>query len=373
MRSRGRRNRRCGRRGVRHNDRHRDRVLHRTQQSAANRRPDAGRSTACGADVRGGSLAVCGMCGVLSWAPGMACDEATVSAMRDTLEHRGPDDRGTYVDADRGVGLGHRRLSIVDLSPAGHQPMSNEDGTVWITYNGEVYNHESLRRELVAKGHRFRSHTDTEAIVHLYEEEGPDCVRRLEGMFALAIWDGRRQELFLARDRVGVKPLYVARLPGGVVFGSEAKALLAHPAMPRDLDEEGFYDFLTYGFVPPPRTIYASISKLAPSEWMLVGRDGSARRERYWNPLSADVIAETASMSEDEQVERLRTLLRQSIGKRMMSDVPFGVFLSGGLDSSANVALMAELMDGPVRTFSTAPREHKDYDELSHARVVAER
>ena len=153
--------------------------------------------------------------------------------MRDTLTHRGPDDAGAVVlDGDR-VALGHRRLSIVDLSPAGHQPMANEDGTVWITYNGEIYNHEALRAELEAKGHRFRSRTDTETILHLYEEEGPDSVRRLDGMFALAIWDGRRRELFLARDRVGVKPLYYASLPGGVVFGSEVKALLEHPAIPR--------------------------------------------------------------------------------------------------------------------------------------------
>jgi asparagine synthase (glutamine-hydrolysing) len=316
---------------------------------------------------------MCGICGVFSWAPSVMHDDTTVSHMRDTIQHRGPDDCGTRVDPEGQVGLGHRRLSIVDLSPAGHQPMGNEDGTVWITFNGEIYNHEALRRDLERNGHTFRSHTDTEAIVHLYEEEGVECLRRLEGMFALAIWDARRQQLFMARDRVGVKPLYFAHLPGGLVFGSEPKALLAHPAVPRDLDDEGFYDYLTYGFVPPPRTIYASISKLAPAEWMLVGRNGSVHRERYWNPISPNVVAETASLSEAEQIDRLRTLLRDSIRKRMMSDVPFGVFLSGGLDSSANVALMAELMDAPVRTYSTAPRRHADYDELSYARVIADR
>src|SRR5262249_20564913 len=163
-------------------------------------------------------------------------------------------DAGILVRPSEQVALGHRRLSIVDLSPAGRQPMGNEDGTVWITYNGEVYNHEALRSELEAKGHRFRSRTDTEAILHLYEEGGPDCVRRLEGMFAFAIWDGRRRELYMARDRIGVKPLYYAVTPGGIVFGSEVKALLEHPAIERDLDESAFLAYLTFAFAPPPAT-----------------------------------------------------------------------------------------------------------------------
>jgi asparagine synthase (glutamine-hydrolysing) len=316
---------------------------------------------------------MCGICGIVAWNGGVACDEATVKRMRDTLVHRGPDDAGVFIRPDDRVALGHRRLSIVDLSPAGHQPMANEDGTVWITYNGEVYNHVELRRELEAKGHVFRSGTDTEAIVHLYEEDGPRCLQRLEGMFAFAIWDGRRGELFLARDRVGVKPLYYARLPGGFVFGSEVKALLEHPAVKRELDEEGFRDYLTYSFAPPPRTMYLGVSKLAPAEWMTVSSDGSTRRERWWTPLSRSHIEETEQLSDDEMIGRLRDLLRDSIAKRMMSDVPFGVFLSGGLDSSANVALMAELVEGPVRTFATAPRAHGRYDERDYARLVARR
>src|SRR4051812_14207028 len=179
---------------------------------------------------------MCGICGTLATSDGFASGEAVVTAMRDTMAHRGPDDGGVWRAPDAPVAFGHRRLSIVDLSRAGHQPMSNEDGTVWITYNGEVYNHAALRDELIAKGHTYRSHTDTETILHLYEEEGPRCVERLQGMFAFAIWDSRRRELFLARDRVGIKPLYYAASPGGFVFGSEIKALLRHPSVVADLD-----------------------------------------------------------------------------------------------------------------------------------------
>jgi asparagine synthase (glutamine-hydrolysing) len=316
---------------------------------------------------------MCGICGIFAFTDSFAADEATVSRMRDTLIYRGPDDAGSVVPEGLRVALGHRRLSIIDLSPAGHQPMANEDGTMWITYNGEVYNHEALRSELEAKGHRFRSRTDTEAILHLYEEEGPDAVLRLEGMFALAIWDGRRRELFLARDRIGVKPLYYARLPGGLVFGSEIKALLEHPAVSADLDEQAFYDYLTFAFTPPPATMYRGISKLAPAERLIVRADGSLERSSYWTAFSPQVTGEVREMSEDEQVQRLRDLLRESIRKRMMSDVPFGVFLSGGVDSSANVALMAELIDRPVRTFATAPTDHARYDERSYARLIADR
>ncbi len=293
--------------------------------------------------------------------------------MSETLLHRGPDDGDCFISPDRHVGLGHRRLSIVDLSAAGRQPMSNEDGTVWITYNGEVYNHAALRRELEGRGHVFRSATDTEAILHLYEDDGARCVERLHGMFAFAIWDSRRDELFLARDRIGVKPLYYAQLPGGVLFASEVKAILENPAMPSELDHDALLDYLTFGFTPPPRTLFRRIFKLAPAERMTVSSTGEMRRERWWNPLTRSVSDEVAAISEKDQIARLRDLLRDSIAQRMMSDVPFGVFLSGGLDSSTNVALMAELTDSPVRTFSIAPRGHPRYDERDAARVVARR
>lgn len=316
---------------------------------------------------------MCGISGILGFHDSFAVDEATAVRMRDTLTHRGPDDAGVAILGSDRVALGHRRLSIVDLSPAGHQPMANEDGTVWLTYNGEVYNHEELRVELEAKGHRYRSRTDSETIVHLYEELGPRCVERLDGMFAFAIWDARRKELFLARDRLGVKPLSFARLPAGFLFASEPKALLAHPALSSDLDEEAFHHYLTFAFVPPPKTLFQNVCKLAPGERMTVRADGSVEVETYWDPLSAGVAERVAGMSDAEMIEQLRALLRESIRKRMMSDVPYGVFLSGGLDSSTNVALMSELVDEPVRTFSTAPKNHQKYDELRYARLVSAR
>jgi asparagine synthase (glutamine-hydrolysing) len=317
---------------------------------------------------------MCGIAGVLAFTDALAADEATMRRMTDTLRHRGPDDGGTLVRATERVALGHRRLSIIDLSAAGHQPMANEDGTVWITYNGEVYNHAALRTQLEAAGHRYRSRTDTETILHLYEEYGPACVERLHGMFAFAIWDAPRRLLLLARDRLGVKPLYYARLPNGLLFGSEAKAILEHPAAPRDLDEAAFGDYLTFGFTPPPATMFRGISKLASGERMIVSAAGEMRRETWWNPMpSTALVGAVSDMSEAEMVAEVRRRLRESVRRRMMSDVPFGVFLSGGLDSSTNVALMAELTDVPVRTYSTAPVGHHRYDERGYARLVSRR
>jgi asparagine synthase (glutamine-hydrolysing) len=314
---------------------------------------------------------MCGICGILATGDGFACDESLAGAMADTIAHRGPDDSGTWSSRNGRVAFGHRRLSIVDLSPAGHQPMSNEDGTVWIAYNGEVYNHRALRSELEAKGHRYRSHTDTETIVHLWEEEGPACVERLQGMFGLAIWDERRRELFLARDRLGIKPLYYAQPPGGFVFGSEIKALLEHPAITPELDTDAFYHYLTFICTPAPQTMFEGIRKLAPGERMIVREDGSTESEIWWSPMSSRASREVAQMGEAEMEERLMELLRASIEKRMMADVPFGVFLSGGVDSSTNVALMSELMDDPVRTFSVGFKEHERYNEFQYARQIA--
>ena len=316
---------------------------------------------------------MCGICGILATDDHLACDERLVDGMRDRMSHRGPDDGGTWISPDGRVGLGHRRLSIVDLSPAGHNPMPNEDGTVWITYNGEVYNHRALRRELEDKGHVYRSQTDTETILHLYEEEGPRCVERLQGMFAFAIWDSRRRELFVARDRLGIKPLYYARPHGGFVFASEIKALLAHPAISPELDEEAFGHYLTFIATPAPQTMFAGIDKMAPAERMTIRADGSTERETYWTPMRPDLAAELGDAGDDELRERLLELLRASIAKRMMADVPFGVFLSGGVDSSTNVALMSELMDDPVRTFTVGFKEHEKYNELEYARDIARR
>jgi asparagine synthase (glutamine-hydrolysing) len=307
---------------------------------------------------------MCGICGALATRDDFAVGEDVVTRMRDTLVHRGPDDGGTWT-APR-VGLGHRRLSIIDLSDAGHQPMSNEDGTVWITFGGEIYNHRELRAELEAKGHRYRSQTDTETIVHLYEEEGPRCVERLEGMFHYAIWDTRTRELHLARDRLGKKPLYYAKPDGGFLFASEIKALLEHPALTPELDEEAFFHYLTFVCAPAPLTMFAGVRKLAPAERMTVRADGSTEIETYWSPLGAVVEG-----ADDELADQLLEHLRRAVERRMMSDVPFGVFLSGGVDSSTNVALMSELMDAPVQTFSIGFDDPR-YDELGHARNVAQ-
>jgi asparagine synthase (glutamine-hydrolysing) len=316
---------------------------------------------------------MCGICGVLAFDENFACDAQVVSAMRDTMAHRGPDDAGVWHSPAGRVGLGHRRLSIVDVSHSGHQPMGSEDGEVWVTFNGEIYNHAELRPELEARGHRYRSHCDTETIVHLYEQEGERCVERLDGMFALAIWDERKRKLFLARDRLGKKPLYWTRTPRGFAFASEIKALLRHPAIGADLDVQAFYDYLTFVCTPAPATMFAGIRKLSPAERMSVSADGTVHSDVYWSPMSAQAVAATSGAGEDELAERLLELLRASIAKRMMSDVPFGVFLSGGVDSSTNVALMAELMAEPVRTFSVAFHEHERYNELEYARQVARR
>jgi asparagine synthase (glutamine-hydrolysing) len=318
---------------------------------------------------------MCGICGTMSFSDAFDTSERTVKAMCEVMSHRGPDDAGVASwPSSRGrVALGHRRLAIVDLSPAGHNPMSNEDGSLWVTFNGEIYNHAELREELEAKGHRYRSHTDTETIVHLYEEEGPQCVERLQGMFAIALWDRIREELFLTRDRLGIKPLYYAQLPGGLLFGSEIKALLEHPAITADLDEDAFYHYLTFVCTPAPLTMFAGIRKLAAAQRMTVRVDGTATQETYWTPMLPRAAADMRGLSERDLEERLLELLRGSIRKQMMADVPFGVFLSGGVDSSTNVALMSELMSDPVRTFSVGFHEHEQYNELEYAREVATR
>ena len=314
---------------------------------------------------------MCGIAGILGTTDAFAVDEELVTAMRERIHHRGPDDGGSWCSPEHRVALAHRRLSIIDLSHAGHQPMSNEDGTVWITFGGEIYNHLEIRPELEAKGHRYRSNTDTETIVHLYEEEGPRCVERLHGMFHYAIWDSRTNELHLARDRLGKKPLYYAQPDGGFVFGSEIKALLEHPSLTPELDEEAFFHYLTFVCTPAPMTMFKGIRKLSPAERMTVRADGSTEVDTYWSPLSTDRTEELADVPEAELEERLLALLRESIRRRMMSDVPFGVFLSGGVDSSTNVALMSELMDAPVRTFSVGFERYDRYNELEYARMIA--
>lgn len=290
-----------------------------------------------------------------------------IARMRDTMTHRGPDDAGLYVSEDGRVGLGHRRLSIIDLSPAGHQPMSNEDGTIWITFNGEIYNHEKIRERLLKADHKYRSRSDTETIIHLYEEQGPDCVNELEGMFAFCIWDQNKKRVFLARDRMGKKPLYYSIQNGLFIFASEIKAILEHPEIKRELDPEAFYHYLSFATTPAPWTLFKGINKMACGYSMMLGEEGTPKLNRYW-----DAIFPTRNdLTETDCIDSIREILMKSVEKRMMSDVPFGVFLSGGIDSSTNVALMAKLMNQPVRTFSVGFVDQPHMNEFQYASQVA--
>ena len=311
---------------------------------------------------------MCGICGIFEYGSAPAVNEALVTRMQDTMKHRGPDDSGVYISADHRVGLGHRRLAIVDLSAAGRNPIANEDERIWITFNGEIYNHADLRKQLIAKGHRYRSRTDTETIIHLYEERGLEFVDEIEGDFAIALWDEKERRLILARDRLGVKPLYYSCADGRLIFASEIKAILAHPAVSREIDEESLFHYLTFLTTPAPKTLFAGIHKLAAGCMLVCDDRGSVRITRYW-----DAIAETAAppMSDEDYESEVLRLLTESVKKRMMSDVPFGIFLSGGVDSTANVALMAPLMNTPVRTFTVGFRDNPEFNEIEEAREIA--
>jgi len=314
---------------------------------------------------------VCGICGIFFCGDSSSpteIEESLLIRMRDTLIHRGPDDAGTWISPDRRIGLAHRRLSIVDLSPFGRQPMSNEEGSLWISFNGEIYNHLELRRPLEEKGHRYRSGTDTETILHLYEEVGVRALERLDGMFAIALYDDQRKELLLARDRIGIKPLYYARLPGRILFGSEIKAILAHPAVTPALDFEAFLDYLTFVSTPAPATLFSGIRKLRPGTYLKIDARGGIQEEVYWDAIIPGRLDE---VPEEEICSEILRLLEGAVRKRMMSDVPFGVYLSGGIDSSANVALMSRMMDRPVKTFSVGFEGQPAYNELEQARSVA--
>src|SRR4051812_13377474 len=317
---------------------------------------------------------MCGIAGLYNFGSGARDERGAVQAMRDAMKPRGPDDAGLWASPDGRVVLAHRRLSIVDLSPAGHQPMANEDDTVWITFNGEIYNHMDLRPGLESKGHRFRSRSDTEAIVHQYEEDGPECLQALDGMFALGIWDAARGRLMLARDRLGKKPLYYTVNGGRLLFASEIKGLLAHPDVARDIDVEGLNLYLTFGNVPAPHTLFAGIKKLPAAHRLICDRLGNLRIERYWSAVPDEPWP--TNVDGDEAVARVRSLLEAAVKKRLMADVPVGCFLSGGVDSSANVALMSKLIDRPLQTYSVGFEgfgEPENFHALPFARLVAKR
>lgn len=313
---------------------------------------------------------MCGIVGLFHYGRSEPVQAGLLERMRETLHSRGPDDAGLWISSAQTVGLAHRRLSIVDLSPDAHQPMSNEDGSIWATFNGEIYNHQNWRPRLEQKGHRFRSRSDTEVILHLYEEYGPDCVEHLDGMFAFGIWDEIAQRLLLARDRLGVKPLYYTQQQGMILFGSEIKALLTHPLLSRGLDMQALGLYLTLKAVPAPSTLFEGIRKLEAGTVLVCDRAGHVTHKRYWDAVSP-ARQMHRQCDEAEVVERVRGLLTASISKRQMSDVPIGVFLSGGLDSSAVVGLMAPLVGQPVNTFSVGISDLSGYDELDYARLVS--
>src|ERR1044071_393774 len=314
---------------------------------------------------------MCGICGI--WEYGATrgnVQRDLLTAMSDVMTHRGPDDAGEVVFDDARGGFGFRRLAIIDLSAAGHQPMHGCTDRVWLVCNGEIYNHAQLRAGLEQRGHVYRSHTDSETILHLYEERGLDFVHDIEGDFAIAIWDAERERLVLARDRAGVKPLYFYQHNGRFIFASEIKGILEHPSVTTDVDEEALYHYLTFLTTPAPQTLFSGIQKLPAGHMLTIDRSGEVRTTQYWDALPP---AEIIDRTEPEHEQEILRLLREAIEKRMMADVPFGVFLSGGVDSSANVALMSELMTQPVRTFTVGFNDAEELNELDSARAVAQR
>ena len=311
---------------------------------------------------------MCGITGAIWIDPDRAIDAALLDRMTDSLAHRGPDDRGTLrsefrrrppYESQPGVALGHRRLSIIDVA-GGRQPISNEDETVWVVFNGEIYNFPALRQRLEGSGHKFRTNTDTETLVHLWEDEGVDGFRHLIGMFALAIWDSRQRKLILARDRLGQKPLFYRHEPTRLIFGSELKSILAVPDVPREIDRGSLDEYLTYQYVPHPNTIFTGIRKLPPAH-CAVFQDGKLDVQAYWSP---DLSHERRALPSD--IEEVRNALTESVRLRMRSDVPLGAFLSGGIDSSLIVALMQQQSEVPIKTFSMGFPQ-PEYVETSYA------
>jgi asparagine synthase (glutamine-hydrolysing) len=312
---------------------------------------------------------MCGITGIINFDAADAVDRRLVERMTSTIAHRGPDDSGYFLEGH--VGLGHRRLSIIDLS-GGHQPISSEDGSVTIVFNGEVYNFGELTRELKARGHSFKTHSDTEAMVHAYEEYGDACLERFRGMFAFALWDARRRRLLIARDRLGIKPVYLYHGPGFLAFASEIKALLEIPGIPREVDRTALDHYLSLRYVPGPRTMFRHITKLQPGHMLVVDEHG-VRTRPYWDVT----YAVDGALTEAAALERFRELLDESVRLRLIAEVPLGVFLSGGLDSSAILGVMSRLRQGePIKTFSVGYQarnaQEEESNEFSYARIAAD-
>jgi asparagine synthase (glutamine-hydrolysing) len=309
---------------------------------------------------------MCGICGIYHLDQARQVNEKKLQIMARTLRHRGPDDEGFYLAGN--LGLGHQRLSIIDISPLGHQPMANEDGQLWIVYNGEIYNYLELRQQLIGKGHKFRSHSDTEVILHLYEEEGPACVHRLNGMFAFVIWDQRERTLFAARDRFGIKPFYYFFQENTFAFASEIKALFKIDILRPELNPDGLMDYLTFQFCLADKTLFQNIYKLLPGHTLLLKPDGILNIQQYWDlDFTIDV-----DHTEEYFQHRLLRLLEDSVRIQLRADVPVGAHLSGGLDSSTVTCLAASLLESPLHNFSGGFSDGKQYDETHYARLVAQ-
>jgi asparagine synthase (glutamine-hydrolysing) len=307
---------------------------------------------------------MCGIAGIFEFGEDKHVDPGVLQSMCDVITHRGPDDNGFFTQGP--IGLGMRRLSIVDLA-TGHQPISNEDNSLWIVFNGEIYNHRILRDQLIAQGHSYRTQSDTETIVHLYEEYGKDCVQHLRGMFAFAIWDVKRRSLFVARDRLGIKPLYYRVTPDTFLFGSEIKALFAYPRIRAEFNRSVLPEYLAFGYLSGEETFYKGVRKLMPGHRLEINEDGDLQAEQYWDlPMTSD----EAPRDEGYYVGIYREMLEEAVNSHLMSDVPLGVFLSGGLDSSAVAALMTKIRREPIETFSVGYSE-QTYSELPYARTVA--
>src|SRR5256712_4497806 len=318
---------------------------------------------------------MCGIVGVLSFtSSNFRVSDFYLTRMRDRMSHGGPDGAGIFIPSDRGLALGHRGLTIIDLAERAAQPMSNEDDPLWVVFTGEIYNHAEIRTELERQGgHRWKpDHSDTEVILHAFEQWGIDCVQKFRGMFAIGLWDTKQRQLWLIRDRIGVKPLYYSIHHGRITFASEIKALLEDEEQQRGVNEEALYYYLSFNATPAPLTLFSGIRKLPPGTWLRVNEDGHVQECRYWDVW--DHTQPLTNVSEAEIAERILSELRTSVKLRKISDVPVGVFLSGGIDSSTNAALFSEGEGQPVKTFSIGyDQEYKSYpSELHYARKMAQ-
>ncbi|MFB6212776.1 MAG: asparagine synthase (glutamine-hydrolyzing) [Candidatus Magasanikbacteria bacterium] len=314
---------------------------------------------------------MCGIAGI-SHTKGKKIKSKILNSMRDTLSHRGPDGKGSFISKQGKVGLATRRLAIIDPTKDGSQPMScapKKGQQVAITYNGEVYNFKEIRKELSQKGYTFRSGTDTEVIMKSYIEWDKKCLQKFNGMFAFVIWDSRKKELFGARDHLGIKPFYYGKQNESFYFGSEIKAILAHPEFSKKLQKDNISQYLTFASTPPPKTLFENIKKLPPAQYIVVNQNNEIKTRKYWDPADSNSYEDINT--EEEYIQKIRDILRDSIEKQMVSDVPFGCFLSGGVDSSTNATMMSQALGKPVETFSIGSTAHPDYNEFKYSRKIA--